>query len=125
VSWGSTVSVAPESGTAFTGGGGLALDVSGSGYPAVGTGAASLGLHAGSTVTYRVWAPEGVAAGVAPMLFDQDWRVAVLADCRLSPGWNTITFMLPPAIGTPQVLGLQVNDGSGWAGRLVLDAVAL
>ncbi|HEX8976055.1 MAG TPA: cellulase family glycosylhydrolase [Solirubrobacteraceae bacterium] len=121
VSWGSTLSVAPESGNAFSGSHGLTLNVSGNGYPAAATGTGLGGLGAGSTVTYHVWAPSGVGVSVSPMFFDAQWNVQVLAATNLQPGWNTISFTIPPSVSGLNRLGLQVNDSSGWTGGLVLD----
>jgi hypothetical protein len=123
VSWGSTLSVSNESGTAYSGSHGLALDVSGTGWPATGVTGGLGGVGAGAVVTYRVWAPSGVSAGVSPMLFDSGWHASVLANQQLQPGWNTVTFAIPPSTNGVNELGLQVNDGSGWAGRLALDDV--
>ena len=124
VSWGSTLSVSNETGTAFTGRHGLALNVSGTGWPATGVTSGLRGLGAGGVVTYRVWAPSGVNVGVSPMLFDSGWHPSVLGNEQLQPGWNTVTFTIPASTNGVNELGLQVNDGSGWAGRLVLDSVA-
>jgi hypothetical protein len=124
VAWGSTLAVSRESGIAFTGSHGLALDVSGTGWPAAGESSDLTGLRPGSPVTYRVWAPSGVNAGVAPMLFDSGWHAIVLADQGLQPGWNTVSFRIPSGTSGVNELGLQVDDGSNWAGRLVLDSVA-
>jgi hypothetical protein len=124
VSWGSTLSLSSETGTSYSGSDGLALDVSGTGWPAAGVSAGLGGVGAGAVVTYRVWAPSGVSAGVSPMLFDSGWHASVLANRQLQPGWNSVTFTVPPATNGVNVLGLQVNDGSGWAGRLVLDDVS-
>jgi hypothetical protein len=124
VSWGSTLSVANESGTAFTGTHGLALGVSGTGYPATGVTSGLGGLRPGSAVTYHVWAPSSVTVGVSPMWMDSGWNTTVLANQQLIPGWNTVTFTIPSTTNGINELGLQVNDGGGWAGRLVLDAAA-
>jgi hypothetical protein len=121
VSWGSTLSVAAETGTAYSGARGLALTVSGNGYPATATGTGLTGLGAGSTVTEHVWAPAGVGASVSPMYFDSHWNVSVLSAHSLQAGWNTVTFAIPPAAAGVNRVGLQVNDSGGWAGRLVLD----
>ena len=75
-------------------------------------------------MTYRVWAPSGVSVAVAPMVFDSSWNVTVLPAQQLAAGWNTVSFTVPPNLNGLRVLGLQVNGGSGWAGRLVLDSVA-
>jgi hypothetical protein len=123
VSWGSTLSVANESGTAFTGTHGLALNVSGTGYPATGVASGLGALSTGGTVTYHVWAPSSVSVGVAPMWMDSGWNTTVLANQQLIPGWNTVTFTIPSSTNGINELGLQVNDGTGWAGRLVLDSV--
>jgi hypothetical protein len=124
ISWGSTLSVSNESGTAFTGTHGLALDVSGSGWPATGVTSGLNGVGPRSIVSYRVWAPAGVSVGVSPMLFDSGWHASVLGNQQLQAGWNTITFTVPPSTNGINELGVQVNDGNGWAGRLVLDSVA-
>lgn len=121
---GSTLALANESGTAWSGGRGLALDVSGTGSPAAGTSAGLRGLAAGAAVTYHVWAPRGVSVGVSPIVADRRSHVTVLANHRLRSGWTTITFTIPPKLLGLRVLGLQVNDGSGWKGRLVLDDVS-
>ncbi len=110
-------------GVAYSGSHGLALGVSGAGYPAAGTDQVS-GLTPGATVTMRVWAPSGVDVGVSPMTFDSDWHVTVLADQRLAAGWNTVTFTVPAAESGVRVVGLQVDDGSGWSGKLVVDNVS-
>jgi endoglucanase len=123
VRWGSTLSVANETGVAASGSHGLAIDVSGSGYPAVGVDSGLSGVGPGTQVTYKVWAPNGVSAAVAPMVFDSNWNVTVLAPQSLSPGWNTVSFTLPSSLNGVRVLGLQVNDATGWAGRIVLDDV--
>jgi hypothetical protein len=125
VRWGGAASVAGQTSRAFTGTRGLAVDVTGTGWPAVGTGDGGVSdLAAGSPVTYRIWAPKGVAAGIAPMLFDRAWNATVLADRPLVPGWNTINFAIPAGTDGVRVLGFQVDDGNNWQGRLVLDAVA-
>jgi hypothetical protein len=124
VSWGSTLSVSNESGISYSGARGLALDVSGTGWPAAGVTSGLGGVGAGAIVTYRVWAPSGVQAGISPMLFDSGWHASVLANQTLQPGWNTVTFTIPPTTNGVNELGLQVNDGTAWSGRLVLDSVA-
>ena len=112
------------SGTASSGSHGLAVDVSGTGYPAVGVDTGLAGVGPGTPVSYRVWAPAGVSAAVAPMVFDGSWNVTVLANQPLSPGWNTVSFAVPSGLSGLRILGLQVDDDGGWAGRLVLDSVA-
>jgi endoglucanase len=124
VSWGSTLAVSNETGIAYSGSHGLALDVTGTGYPATGVRSGLSAVGPGSIVTYHVWAPSGVSAGVSPMLLDSAWNASVLASQQLLAGWNTITFTIPPTTNGINELGLQVNDSTGWAGRLVLDSVA-
>jgi hypothetical protein len=58
------------------------------------------------------------------MVFDGNWNVTVLPNQQLAPGWNALHFTIPAAVATVRVLGLQINDGGAWAGRLVLDSVA-
>jgi hypothetical protein len=124
VSWGSTLFVSNEAGISYSGARGLALDVSGTGWPAAGVTSGLGGVAPGAIVTYRVWAPSGVQAGISPMLFDSGWHASVMASQQLQPGWNTVTFTIPPATNGVNELGLQVNDGTAWSGRLVLDSVA-
>lgn len=57
------------------------------------------------------------------MLFDSGWHASVLASQQLQVGWNTVSFTIPATTAGVNELGLQVNDGSGWTGRLVLDSV--
>jgi len=123
VSWGSTLAVANEAGIAYSGSHGLALKVSGTGWPGAGVRSGLGGLGPGSVVAYHVWAPSGVSAGVSPMLLDSSWHADVLSGQTLRPGWNTVTFTIPPSVTGVNELGIQVNDGSGWSGTLVLDSV--
>lgn len=124
VTWGSTLSLANEVGTAYSGSHGLALDVTGTGYPGAGVRTGLTGLGPGSPVTYHVFAPSGVNASTSPMLLDSGWKAAVLPAQSLQAGWNTVTFTIPTTVSGVNELGLQVDDSSGWSGRLVLDAVA-
>ncbi len=110
-------------GVGYQGSRGLALGVPGAGYPAAGTDQVS-GLVPGTTVSMQVWAPSDVDVAVAPMVFDLDWDVSVLTGRELVPGWNTVSFAVPAFLGGVRVVGLQVNDSTGWAGKLVVDAVA-
>ena len=71
-----------------------------------------------------MWAPPGVSAGVSPILLDSGWHADVLSGQTLQPGWNTVTFAIPPGVTGVNELGIQVNDDSGWSGALVLDSVA-
>lgn len=120
--WGS-IATANETGTAFTGVHGLAITVGSSGYPAAGTDQMS-GLQPGMPVTMHVWAPSGIAAGVSPIVYDANWNVTVLSGHSLSAGWNTITFTVPASLAGVRIVGLQVNDGAGWSGTIVVDTVS-
>ncbi|HET8979478.1 MAG TPA: cellulase family glycosylhydrolase [Solirubrobacteraceae bacterium] len=122
--WGSTLSVANETGTALSGTHGLALSVSGTGYPAAGVTSGIPDVGAGTTVTYHVWAPSGVQASVSPAFADSNWTTTVLSGQSLQPGWNTVTFTVPVTTNGVRQLGLQVDDSAGWSGRLVLDDIA-
>jgi hypothetical protein len=82
------------------------------------------GLTQGSAVTYEVWAPAGTGITVSPMILDANWNAWVLPSHSLAGGWNVVSFTLPSGVGSVNVLGLQVNDGNGWAGRLVLDSIS-
>ncbi len=126
--WGS-VDVAPAAGPASSGTHGLSLSLDGAGYPAVGTDRGVAGLRPGGRVSYRLHLPgsaqDRVAPTVSPVLFDQSWKVTVLARHALHPGWNTVTFTVPRAVTTTRVLGLQVDDPAGWTGVLTLDRVTV
>lgn len=123
VRWGTTLKASNETGIAFNGTHGLALDVSGPGYPAAGVPTGVTAPALSSTVVFHVWAPSGVSVGVSPVLMGLKWYVVWLANHPLVPGWNTITFTVPISVFRVDMLGLQVNDATGWAGRLVLDSV--
>ena len=126
--WGS-VDVTPAAGPASSGTHSLSLRIDGPGYPAAGTDRAVTGLRAGARVSYRVHLPVGGSGGtaptVSPMLFDQSWKVTVLAPQALRPGWSTVSFTVPRAVTSTQVLGLQVNNPEGWTGALTLDRVSV
>ena len=120
--WGA-LAVGLEAGTAYTGTHGLALRVPGTGYPAAGTDQVA-GLAPGGAVRLQVWSPASGRVAAAPTVYDQSWRVTVLPAQTLSAGWNTVAFTVPAALDGVRVVGLQIDDGSGWAGTLVLDSVA-
>ena len=125
VAWGSGLGVANETAQAFSGSHGLALDVSAGGYPAAGVRSGLTGLGAGSVVTMHLWAPSTVSSvSVSPVVLDGGWTAHVLGGVALAAGWNSVSFAVPAGVSAVNELGLQVNDGGGWTGRLVLDAVA-
>jgi hypothetical protein len=122
--WGrTTVSLANERDLAFTGTHALALSLTGPGWPAIGESTELSGLAAGATITYEVWAPTGVSAGASPVVYDGSGNVTVLAPHTLAPGWNEVQFAIPAGVSSVSVLGLQIDDGTGWTGRLLLDSV--
>ena len=122
--WGDSLAVSNESGVAWTGSHGLALDVSRDGTPAVGVSSGLAGIVPGAVVTFHIWAPAGVAVGVSPLVFDSGWHAVTLSNRNLATGWNTIRFTIPRRVSGVRLLGLQVNDNSLWAGRLILDTVS-
>jgi hypothetical protein len=122
VRWGSTLTLSTATGFR-PGGHGLSLELTGGGWPAAGSEHGLVAVGAGSRVSYHLWAPSEVAAGLSPMLTTSDWRVTLLPSRRLHPGWNMITFRVPPTVRDVRVLGLQVDNPRGWRGRLVLDHV--
>jgi endoglucanase len=133
-SLGATVVASNETGTAWSGAHGLALDVSGLGLPVVGVSSGLAGARAGTLVTCRVWAPPGVRAGLAPVLLaGQDLGglspllgspSSALPAQQLTAGWNTVSFAVPAGLSTLGALGLRVGNLQGWSGRLVLDDVS-
>lgn len=121
VRWGQSLSVTPTTSPAYSGTHALALSVRGAGYPGVGSRRLPAGAVTGASVTYHVWAPVVVSAGVAPYLLDGAWAARLAPATQLRPGWTTVGFVLPAGTRATE-LGLQVNS-TGWAGQLVLDAV--
>jgi len=124
VRWGSDLSLGGVQQIPATRARGLALDVTGPGWPAAGSGRGVQLVGPGSRVTYRLWAPGSVAAGLRPMLTAFDWRVTLLAARPLHSGWNTIAFRVPPELRDVRILGLQLDDPAGWKGRLLLGGVS-
>ena len=125
VAWG-TVSLANSTTQAWGGFKSLALGVSGAGYPAVRTLSTS-GAGVGTKITYRVYKPASApsSVGVKPYVSNNGWAQTFGSDVSLSYGWNTVTFTVPAGLSTPlQAIGLQVNNGGGWTGSLLLDDVS-
>jgi hypothetical protein len=122
--WG-TVTATNELGVAASGAHGLAVTVPRAGYAAVGADTGLARVTPGATVSYRIWAPTGVNVGVSPIVYDSNWHVTVLASQTLAAGWNRVTFRVPPTLAGVRVLGLQVDDGSGWTASLNLDDVTV
>jgi endoglucanase len=122
--WGDSLVVSNEAGVAWTGSHGLALDVFRNGTPAVGVSTGLKGIVPRAVVTFHIWAPAGVAAGISPLVFDSGWQALKLPNRSLAAGWNTVRFTIPGSVAGVRLLGLQVNDDSLWAGRLILDTVS-
>lgn len=121
--WGNRLALANETPIAWTGSHGLALTVSGSGFPAAGVTTNLKGIGPRTLVTYHVWAPAGVSIAVSPIVLDSKGHKAVIANRTLTSGWNTLTFRVPKMASPLHMLGLQIDDRRGWRGRLVLDTV--
>ena len=98
----------------------------GVGWPAARLTTGIATLVPGKTVTYRVFKPSTAPAGVGVKLFasDANWAQQFSPDLALNAGWNTVTFTVPPMATPLKAVGIQVNNGPGWAGSLYLDAVA-
>jgi endoglucanase len=120
--WGS-VGVSNEDGIAVSGSHGLKLTLSQGGYAAVGADVRSDSVGAGTSVTYRVWAPSALPVTASPVLYDQNWVVTVLPSRPLAAGWNTITFVVPARLSSVRVLGVQLSNPQAWTGAVVLDDV--
>ena len=122
--WGSGQSVAAGAQPAWSGRYGLGVDLTGAGHPAVGTTSGLTQVRAGPRVGIRVHTPAGAALTVRPFVFDGSWTPTVLAGRTLADGWNQVSFVVP-AVDAVRGLGLQVDNGRGWTGRIVLDEVVV
>ncbi len=96
------------------------------GWPAVRLTTGITSLVPGKTVTYRVFKPGSAPSdlGVKAFTSNATWVQSFGADLPLNPGWNTITYVVPPQSTPLRALGLQVNNGPGWAGSVYVDAVS-
>ncbi len=112
VEWGSDSSVAPS-------GQGLVLGLTGTGYPGFYGTTGLSGLGPGSAVTYTIDDPSGTPLQIEPFAQDGSWTVHFAPATTLGPGWNTVTWTVPPETGITAI-GLQVNDSSNFVGQLVL-----
>lgn len=110
--------------TSPTGGSALAVTLDQPGYPAVGTRSGLSGVTTGAQLSFTVWVPNGADLSASPALLDADWAPHVLPAVNLVPGWNTVKALVPAMPDPPQLLGLQINDGSGWTGTLYLGSAA-
>ena len=124
--WGS-LAVGSSTAQASSGTHSLSVTVGGAGYPALGTEQDLTRLRPNTSISYRMWVPSQTptptSVGVSPVVFDASWNVTVLPSHGLRPGWNIITFRVPPTVAVVRVLGLQINNPSGWRGTLALDRV--
>ena len=126
VAWGS-IGLANDATTSYSRLRSLRLTTpAGVGWPAARLTTGISTLVPGKTVTYRVFKPSTAPAGVGVKLFasDVNWAQQFSPDLALVPGWNTVTFTVPPMATPLKAVGIQVNNGPGWAGSLYLDAVA-
>jgi hypothetical protein len=112
VEWGSNAAVAPGSQ-------GLALELSGTGYPGFFGTQGLTGLAPGDTVTYKIDDPSGVPLQIVPFAQDGSWAVHFAPATTLAAGWNTVAWTVPPESGV-SAIGLQVNDSSNFSGQLIL-----
>ncbi len=126
VAWGS-IGLANDATTSYSRLRSLRLTTpAGVGWPAARLTTGIATLVPGKTVTYRVFKPAAAPAGVGVKLFasDVNWTQQFSPDLGLGPGWNTVTFTVPPMATPLKAVGIQVNNGPGWAGSLYVDAVA-
>jgi hypothetical protein len=126
VAWGS-IGLANDGGTSYSRLRSLRLTTpAGVAWPAARLTTGIATLVPGKTVTYRVFKPSTAPAGVGVKLFasDVNWAQQFGPDLALNAGWNTVTFTVPPMATPLKAVGIQVNNGPGWAGSLYLDAVA-
>lgn len=122
--WG-PVSVAAVTSPVHSGAGALALSLTPSGpdWPGVQV-SNPPGLASGMVVTYWVYAPAtAVLTSVQPYVADGNWNDLLADPMVLAPGWNQLTWTVPPTNGIAGI-GLVINDDVGWNGQLTLDSVS-
>ncbi len=122
--WG-PVSVASTTSPVHTGSRALAMTLSpnGADWPAVQV-SSPPGLSSGMPVTYWVYQPAGsTLSSVQPYVADLDWNDVFSPPAVLAAGWNQVTWVVPAVDGIKGI-GLELNDDSGWNGRLALDSVS-
>lgn len=71
-----------------------------------------------------MYVPSGAPGGlsVKPFATDSGWTNRFGSDTAVSPGWNIVRFGWPIVDGG-RGFGLQVNNGTGWTGTVLVDAV--
>jgi hypothetical protein len=112
VDWGTNAAV-------VSGPTGLALRLTGTGYPGFSGTQGLTGLTPGRSVTYEIDNPSGVGIQIVPFTQDGSWAVHFAAPTTLTPGWHAVTWVVPPQSGL-NAIGAQVNDPTNWSGQLVL-----
>jgi autotransporter family porin len=121
---GGPVTVATTASPVHSGSGALAIKLSptGADWPAVQV-SSPPGLAPGTQVTYWVHQPSGsTLTSVQPYIANLEWNDVYAPAVVLATGWNKVVWSVPAADGI-KGMGLKINDGSGWSGRLVLDSV--
>jgi hypothetical protein len=124
VAWGSTLSVANSTLVAFQGTHSLQVHLNGTAdYPAVDEETDLSGLAPGVVIVYRVYSPSASAVGVQPFVFDGSWSPKFGSSVGLAAGWNTVSYTVPAGVTAFKGVGMQINNGSGFAGNIYLDAI--
>ncbi len=121
--WG-PLAVSSTTSPVYRGSGALAMKISptGANWPAAQV-SSPPGLTSGTVVTYWIYSPLGSAlTSVQPYVADLNWNDLLASPVTLLPGWNKVSWTVPPANGI-KGMGLEVNDDSGWNGQLTLDNV--
>lgn len=86
-------------------------------------------VPAGSTVTFRVWVPDGAnLASIQPYVMSHNWTW--YGNYRTYAGlvknsWNTIAVQVPSGAATPMSrLGVEVKTSSSWNGSVYVDSIS-
>ena len=116
VAWGSDAAV-------LAGPTGLALKLTGTGYPGFSGTQGLTGLAPGRSITYEIDNTSAVPIQIVPFAQDGSWSVHFVAPTSLAPGWHAVSWVVPPQSGL-NAIGVQVNDSTNWSGQLVLAHIA-
>jgi len=124
VDYGTGMTAANTSASAYSGTHSLAVTSPASSYDGTAYKGALSGLAPGMTVTYHVLASPGAALSVEPYAADSAWTYHYFGSSPVSStGWTTVSFTIPATWTGINDIGVQVDNGTSAAATLWLDAV--
>jgi hypothetical protein len=123
VGWGHPT-LANRTDVSYSGTHSLGIALSGVDYPALQESTTLAGITPGTGITYHLYLPAGAPAlTVLPFTEDGNWNTTMAGPTTLTTGWNSVTWTVPNQTGMSSI-GLQINNDTGWTGRLALDDVS-